>query len=187
MAPPTAIDTNVQGVTDTQAIVMPDPLTTENVAGRRLKVPKMSLGVAAFASSDMWKTPYPSRPKAKRWDYRLSVESRSRMGSSLKAAAKYLKIPDLISLGGGLPSSENFPFERMDIKVPLPPHFSEQETKESGVVSTTGKYDVSEGKSLYDISLSFNYGQATGSGQLLRFVTEHTECTTLPTRIGNAA
>lgn len=56
---------------------------------------------------------------------------------------------DLISLGGGLPSSENFPFERMDIKVPLPPHFSEQETKESGVVSTTGKYDVSEGKSLY--------------------------------------
>ena len=56
---------------------------------------------------------------------------------------------DLISLGGGLPSSENFPFERMDIRVPLPPHFSEQETKKAGVISTTGKYDVSEGKSLY--------------------------------------
>lgn len=26
-----------------------------------------------------------------------------------------------------------------------------------------------------DISLAFNYGQAMGSGQLLRFVTEHTE------------
>lgn len=55
----------------------------------------------------------------------------------------------LISLGGGLPSSENFPFERLDLKVPMPPHFSEGETKESGVISTTGKYDVREGKSLY--------------------------------------
>ena len=26
-----------------------------------------------------------------------------------------------------------------------------------------------------DISIAFNYGQAMGSGQLLRFVTEHTE------------
>lgn len=26
-----------------------------------------------------------------------------------------------------------------------------------------------------DISLAFNYGQAMGSGQLLRFITEHTE------------
>ena len=57
MAPPTAIDMNIEGVTDTQAIVLPDPLTTESVAGRRVKAPKMSGGVAAWASSDMWKTP----------------------------------------------------------------------------------------------------------------------------------
>lgn len=57
MAPPTAIDIDVEGATDTQAIVMPDPLTMESVAGRRLKTPKMSGGVAAFASSEMWKTP----------------------------------------------------------------------------------------------------------------------------------
>lgn len=56
MAPPTAIDIDVEGVTDTQAIVMPDPLTMESVAGHRLKTPKMSGGVAAFASSEMWKT-----------------------------------------------------------------------------------------------------------------------------------
>lgn len=65
MAPPTAIDIDIdiEGVTDTQAIVMPDPLTMESVAGHRLKTPKMSGGVAAFASSDMWKTPVRSTPK----------------------------------------------------------------------------------------------------------------------------
>lgn len=63
MAPPTAIDINVEGVTDTQAIVMPDPLTMESVAGHRLKTPKMSGGVAAFACSDMWKTPVRSIPR----------------------------------------------------------------------------------------------------------------------------
>ncbi len=56
-----------------------------------------------------------------------------------------------------------------------------------------------------DIHVAFNYGQPTGSAQLLRFITEHTEVTksqaifwvaahniirsytTLLTRIGNAA
>ena len=38
-----------------------------------------------------------------------------------------------------------------------------------------GKYDVSEGHGLYDLSIALNYGQGTGSAQLLRFVTEHTE------------
>jgi aromatic amino acid aminotransferase I / 2-aminoadipate transaminase len=55
----------------------------------------------------------------------------------------------LISLGGGLPSSEYFPFEHIDIKVPKPPHFSEQQTRERGTVLRTGKYDIAEGKSLY--------------------------------------
>ena len=55
----------------------------------------------------------------------------------------------MISLGGGLPSSEYFPFEEISIKVPTPPHFSEEETKASGVTKTIGKRDIAEGKSLY--------------------------------------
>lgn len=55
----------------------------------------------------------------------------------------------LISLGGGLPSSEYFPFERLDIKVPAPPHFSEAATKESGIVKTSGKRDIADGKSIF--------------------------------------
>ena len=55
----------------------------------------------------------------------------------------------MISLGGGLPSSEYFPFEHIDIKVPEPPRFSEQDTKVFGRTITAGKHDIAEGKSLY--------------------------------------
>ena len=55
----------------------------------------------------------------------------------------------MISLGGGLPSSEYFPLEHIDIKVPVPPHFSEQETKEFGIVKRIGKQDIAEERSIY--------------------------------------
>jgi aromatic amino acid aminotransferase I len=105
----------------------------------------------------------------------FSHEAQIRKGNSLKDAAKFLSTPGLISLGGGLPSSEYFPFEQLSIKVPAIGHFSEAETKDSGVIITAGKHDLAENKSNYDISTAFNYGQGAGSAQLLRWVTEHTE------------
>jgi aromatic amino acid aminotransferase I / 2-aminoadipate transaminase len=105
----------------------------------------------------------------------LSTESKSRCAGILKGSAKYLKTPGIISLGGALPCSEYFPIEEISVKIPSVPHFSEQETKESGVAVKTGKYDVTEGHGAYDLSIALNYGQGTGSAQLLRFVTEHTE------------
>ena len=105
----------------------------------------------------------------------LSDEARMRKGNTLKEAAKYLSKPGLISLGGGIPSSEHFPFEELSVKVPSIGHFSEQETKELGVTLTAGKHDLAEGKSIYDIATAFNYGQGAGSAQLLRWITEHTE------------
>jgi aromatic amino acid aminotransferase I len=59
--------------------------------------------------------------------------------------------------------------------VPRVGHFSEKETRENGVVITAGKHDLAEGKGLYDISAALNYGQGTGSAQLLRWCVEHTE------------
>jgi len=59
--------------------------------------------------------------------------------------------------------------------VPSVGRFSEQETTESGVVLKSGKHDISENKSIIDISTMFNYGQGTGSAQLLRWIVEHTE------------
>jgi len=85
----------------------------------------------------------------------------------------------MISLGGGLPSGEYFPFEHFDVKVPAIGHFSEEETRESGQIMHIGKHDVKEGKSSFDLWIALNYGQASGSAQLLRWVTEHTEVWTV--------
>jgi len=82
------------------------------------------------------------------------VESKGRIPSSLKAASSLLGTPGLISLGGGLPCAENFPFEEITLKVPKPPNFSEQDTKDNGQTLTIGKYDVREGKSVFDLSIA---------------------------------
>ena len=55
----------------------------------------------------------------------------------------------MISLGGGLPSSQYFPFESLDVKVPALGKFSEAETTVSGETITIGKHDVPLGKSSY--------------------------------------
>ncbi|KAJ5647086.1 Aromatic amino acid aminotransferase [Penicillium lividum] len=176
MSPPSAVDVEMKGVTDTSAVPIPDPLTVNGVPGWREKMAQMPTGVAPACSSDMFKSPacY-TKPKAKRFDHFLSLEAKSRKASTLKTAAKYLKNPGMLSLGGGLPSPEYFPIEHLDIKVPTPPGFTPEATQKSGTVLHTGKHDIKEGKSLFDLEIALNYGQATGAPQLLRFVTEHTE------------
>lgn len=106
---------------------------------------------------------------------RFTQTTRNRTGNSLKGAAQYLKQPGMISLGGGLPSSEYFPFDEISIRVPATGHFSEQATHDAGTLLSAGKFDLEQGKSAYDIKVALNYGQGTGSAQLTRFVVEHTE------------
>lgn len=55
----------------------------------------------------------------------------------------------LISLGGGIPSSDYFPFHQIDVQVPALGKFTEQETAESGEVFSIGKHDSTKGKSPY--------------------------------------
>ncbi|KAJ5662184.1 Aromatic amino acid aminotransferase [Penicillium maclennaniae] len=176
MSPPAPLEVDMVGVTDTSAVPVPDPLTVNGVPAWREKMGQMPTGVAAACSSDMFKSPacY-SKPKAKRYDHYFSLEAKSRKASTLKTAAQYLKNPGMISLGGGLPSADYFPLESLDMKVPTAPGFSPEATKQSGTTLHAGKHDIKEGKSLYDLEISLNYGQATGAAQLLRFVTEHTE------------
>lgn len=45
----------------------------------------------------------------------------------------------------------------------------------SGVTITSGKHDLAEDRSIFDISAAFQYGMGSGAPQLLRWVTEHTE------------
>ncbi|TAQ83320.1 hypothetical protein B7494_g8357 [Chlorociboria aeruginascens] len=172
---PTAIDT--QAITDTEAFSLLSPV--HEVSARRAKAGKLIAGVASYTSSDFFKSPIAGKPLARRWDHRLSLESRSRQPSALKKTALYLKRPGLISLGGGLPCPDYFPFEEVTVKVPTPPHFSEKETRETGTAVTAHKYEA-QGHGEYDLSIALNYGLGTGSAQMIRFVTEHTEIVCSP-------
>lgn len=152
------------------------PLTFDGIAAHRARCAPMPKGLAPSVDSDMFRSPGSfNKPRAMRRDQWITRESATRTGSSLKKAARHLAQPGLISLGGGMPSSDYFPLEHIDIKVPFPPNFSEAETLESGVVRRAGKHDIREGRSLYDLEVGLNYGHGTGSAQIMRFVTEHTE------------
>ncbi|KAJ5467618.1 Pyridoxal phosphate-dependent transferasemajor regionsubdomain 2 [Penicillium sp. IBT 31633x] len=176
MSPPAALDVNLVGVSDTSSVPIPEPLTVNGVPTWRQKVAKIPTGVAAASNSDMFKSPICyTKPKAKNFEHHFSIEAKSRKPSTLKNAARYLNKPGIISLGGGLPSAEYFPFEHFDLKVPTPPGFSPEATQKSGTVLRAGKHDIKEGTSTYDLEIALNYGQATGAAPLLRFVTEHTE------------
>ena len=162
---------------DTSTFTIPDRLTIQSVAKRRAASGKLIAGVAATADVEAFKgkTSHLHKAKAKRWDDRLTHESKSRYASSLKGAAKFLKTPGLISLGGGLPSSEYFPVEELTVKLPARGHFSAKEMREQGQLVTSGKHDMTEGTSGFDIATAFQYGQGHGSAQLLRWLVEHTE------------
>lgn len=81
----------------------------------------------------------------------------------------------MVSLGGGLPSADHFPFDSMGLRISSPPNFSEAATHASGKDVVIGKRDVVKKDSVFDLSIGLNYGQSIGSAQMLRFVTEHTE------------
>ncbi|KAI9698444.1 MAG: Aromatic/aminoadipate aminotransferase 1 [Candelina mexicana] len=115
MAPPSAIE--VEAISDTTAIVFPDPLTVNGVSSRRAKAGMLNGGVAASTNSDLFKSPSNrTKPKAKRWDRewfnvnnarnvadatcvanvvadKFSLECVSRQAPSIKGLAKHLKNP----------------------------------------------------------------------------------------------
>ncbi|KAL2674014.1 hypothetical protein Neosp_012460 [[Neocosmospora] mangrovei] len=167
MAPPAA----------TASIVAPErPLDIEEIKSRRKILEKSQWGPAAPAKSKTFRIrEHGHKPKAKRWDHVLSKESAERVGNSLKYAAGFLGLPGMISLGGGLPSSEYFPWDELHFKVPPAGQFSEKDMHEHGILLKAGKHDQGTGESDFDIATAFNYGQGHGSAQLLRWITEHTE------------
>jgi aromatic amino acid aminotransferase I / 2-aminoadipate transaminase len=54
MGHPATVD--LAGVSDTQAFAIPNPLTVNDLSTHRAKAPKLVAGVAAWTSSDMFKT-----------------------------------------------------------------------------------------------------------------------------------
>jgi aromatic amino acid aminotransferase I / 2-aminoadipate transaminase len=114
MAPHAESDVEVTGVTDTQGVVIPDPVISkaathpvfsiDDVLPHRQKSKPLPSMVAAFSNADMFKSNGALlKPKSRRWDHRITAESKARQPSSLKGAMKYFH-KDMISLCGGLPS-----------------------------------------------------------------------------------
>ncbi|KAG5794258.1 hypothetical protein H9Q69_006719 [Fusarium xylarioides] len=146
---------------------------------RRATATKIRPGTAAMSNSDMFKLPTTGKPLARSWKTHFSSES-NRPPCILKQAAGYINTPGLISLGGGLPSSEYFPISEIAMRISTPANLSEKQNPLDSPVSTAhvariGKHDTASGTSDYDISIAFNYGQATGSPQMMRWVTEHVD------------
>ncbi|KAH6953989.1 putative L-kynurenine/alpha-aminoadipate aminotransferase [Ilyonectria sp. MPI-CAGE-AT-0026] len=126
----------------------------DKIRDRRKAAGGLKAGVAAVSDSDMFKSLSTGKPSARNWNSHFSRETLSRLPCVIKQASGYLKQPGIISLGGGLPSSEYFPYAEISMRVPKP-HFSEQcvlsEEAEMAQTVTIGKYDM------------------------MRFITEHTE------------
>lgn len=181
--------THVEATTDTSGVAFPDPVTqteptrprfTHNdvIPHRQTSKAVMAKGVAPFSSAEMFKTSIAiSKPKASKsfYDSHLTAATKMRKPSSLKGAMKYFT-PETISLCGGLPSSEYFPFEEMSFQIPKSPAFSTSQTS----TTSARKHDIQEGKSQFDLSVALNYGQSMGPPQLMRFLTEHTEIVHAP-------
>ncbi|CAK7275420.1 Aromatic/aminoadipate aminotransferase 1 [Sporothrix epigloea] len=170
-------------------------ITTKDIEARRKRDGRLVAGTAARADIGSFKTfsGWRELPKARRWDHLISKESAAREPCVLKKAAVHLKKPGLISLGGGLPSPANFPILSMGLRVPNgETEFSDAAaaTEDGGAATQMGKYDASQPLGAtsggsgpaeeYDLSIALNYGQAAGSAQMLRWVTEHTELVCQP-------
>lgn len=57
MSPPAPLDVDLRGDSDVSSVPVPDPLTVDTVPDWRSRAPQMPIGVAAGASSDMFKSP----------------------------------------------------------------------------------------------------------------------------------
>ena len=179
----------VEAITDTTATVVPEPVTqfkptrprfsyNDVLPHRQTSKNPMAKGIAPFSSAELFRSEGAlSKPKATKsfYDSHLTHEAKARKSSSLKGAMKYFN-KDTISLCGGLPSSEYFPFEELAFEVPTSPAFESSKTN----IVRGRKYDVAEGKSDFDLSIALNYGQSMGPPQLMRYLTEHTEIVHAP-------
>lgn len=114
--------------------------------------------------------------KAKDLTHLLSDEANSRNPSQLKMAFKHFADPNIVSLGGGLPLPELFPFNSISVDSLAPPF-----TRGINVLPETDdehlniKIEKHAGEH-FDIplSVSLQYGTSAGAPSLVEFIKEHT-------------
>lgn len=121
-----------------------------------------------------------TKPQATDLSHLLSEEAKSRKNSPLKSAFKYFNAPGMTFLGGGLPLSDYFPFDKVTADVPTPP-FANGIGAQITEADTT-KVEVYKKKALnkaenndVELSRSLQYGFTEGQQELVKFLKEHTE------------
>ncbi|ORX39894.1 pyridoxal phosphate-dependent transferase [Kockovaella imperatae] len=125
-------------------------------------------------------------PKAKDMTHHLNTISRNRTTSSLKQLYKYMTTPGMITLGGGIPSPEYFPFESISATVqapdtlPLnPPRRPAKKSMLSWIFGpktssfTIPKYVQNADARTIQLATSLQYQQATGPPALPLFLREY--------------
>ncbi|GIZ36593.1 hypothetical protein CKM354_000006300 [Cercospora kikuchii] len=163
----------VEGSTNDLEGVASEPARKVQECNTTVKVPQTSSAEAVSGTQTANGT---NDLKAKRWDHRLTREAIHRKGNSMISSAKCLDELELISLGGGLPSTEYFPIHAVELHVPFASARPSRHVHERrSAALPIGKQDVAQGRSQVDISTALQYGQANGIPQLLQYVTEHTK------------
>ncbi|KAH3674932.1 hypothetical protein WICMUC_002952 [Wickerhamomyces mucosus] len=110
----------------------------------------------------------------------LSDEAKSRRNSPLKTAFKYFNDPNVVFLGGGLPLSDYFPWNKITVESPAPPFKNgigaTPSTAEEKIITEVSK-NAAENSRSDDIPLSrsLQYGHTGGQPELLNFLREHTQ------------
>lgn len=143
----------------------------KKVEEKRSKSDPLPPGCAPYTSSNHFKIqPSGSKPKAKRWDHRFSLESLNQIPSPLRMAARAPGQPRLITLGTARPAPQYFPWETLDTTAEW--NYS---GSKSSVANTTALMSCTREEEGYPLNVAMNYGYSAGSPQVLRFVTEHME------------
>ncbi|KAK1855962.1 aromatic aminotransferase [Colletotrichum chrysophilum] len=145
-----------------------------SIEARRAAAPPLPGGSGPHTSSFHFREP-PSdeKPKAKRWDHRLSIEALTQFTSELKIASRggdpTGKAPK-ISLGTGRPAPQYFPFISIQMNAMNTP-----QDAALGTINAEPTMVCAKGEAAYDLDIAMNYGYSAGSPQFLRWITEHTE------------
>lgn len=121
-----------------------------------------------------------TKPQSKDLSHHLSVEAKSRKNSPLKGAFKYYNQPNITFLGGGLPLSDYFPFNKITTdspSAPFPNGIGADITEDDKTVVEVYKRAFHNDKTFNDVELarSLQYGYTEGHTELMEFVKEHTD------------
>lgn len=149
-------------------------LQPADIESIRASAPPLPLTAAPLTSSDKFKSEYARwKPLAKQFQHHFSLESRDFAGSVLKKTSGPSTSHKIISLGTGRPTADYYPWNNLSLHTSSP--VSGTLKSDSTSIQQRSAGTISKHGDTYNLSIGLNYGHASGSAHLLRFITEHIE------------